>query len=140
VSGLVHTSTRQYAVISVRTLPHCERLVIAYPDEKTLRDLLAGPSIVALGYSSREEAERSICRYGATARPLRRRSMTTLVANNTQTPKEFVFCPLPAKNAFGLGKTRSAICRLLQQTVAAAVVVFYSKNLLSAAVRALISF
>jgi hypothetical protein len=69
VSSLVHTSMQQYAVISVRTLPHCERLVIAYPDEKTLRELLAGPSIVALGYSSREEAEANIYHCRTTAQP-----------------------------------------------------------------------
>lgn len=50
----------QYAVISVRSEPRCDRLVIAYPDEKSLRDLLAAPSILGLGYRSREEAQASI--------------------------------------------------------------------------------
>jgi hypothetical protein len=140
VSTLVHRSIRQYAVISVRTGSHCERLVIAYPDEKTLRDLLAGPSIVALGYSSREEAEATICRDGTTAQPLRRRSMAMLAVNRAQALKEFISGHRPAKNAFGLGNTRSTICCLLQHTFAVAIVVFYSKNVLSAAIRALISF
>ena len=34
VSSLVHSSMRQYAVISVRSEKGCERLVIEYPDEK----------------------------------------------------------------------------------------------------------
>jgi hypothetical protein len=139
VSNLVHTSMRQYAVISVCTVPQCERLVIAYSDEKTLRNLLAGPSIVALGYSSREEAEASIRRHGTTNEPLRRKSLATF-ANATQTLQAYVFTRFRAKAAIHVGKTQSRICGLLQQTVAAAVVVFYSKNLLSAAVRALISF
>jgi hypothetical protein len=71
VSSLVYASTRQFAVISVRTVPDCEQLVIAYPDEKTLRDFLAGPSIVALGYRSREEAEASIRRYKTTGQQSR---------------------------------------------------------------------
>jgi hypothetical protein len=140
VSSLVDISMRQYAVISVRTVPPCERLVISYPDEKTLRDLLARPSIVALGYNSREEAEASICRCGTTAQPLRRRSMATLLAKSTQALKEFVSSRLLTKGAFSLARTQSNIDRLVQQTFVAAVVVFYSKNLLSAAIRAFVSF
>jgi hypothetical protein len=141
VNSLLHTSTpRQYAVISVRTVPQCERLVIAYPDEKTLRDLLARPSILALGYRSREQAEASICRYGVTPQPLQRKSMGTLVANKRQTLKESVSGLAQATHRFSWAKMQSTLCGLLQQTLAAAVVLLYSKNLLSAAVRALISF
>jgi hypothetical protein len=47
----------QYAVIAgLRTETGLERLVIAYPSEKTLRDLIAASSILAVGFSSREEA------------------------------------------------------------------------------------
>ena len=53
---LVDTSTWRYAVIRVRSDPARERLVIAYPDEETLQDLIAAPSIVALGYTSRADA------------------------------------------------------------------------------------
>lgn len=140
MSSFVHTSIRQFAVISVRTLPHCERLVIDYPDERTLRDLLAQPSIVALGYSSREEAEASLCRCRTTAQPLWRKSMATAVADRTQALKEFVCNHPTAKNRFSLWRTQTAICGLLQQTFAAVVVLIYSKNVLSAALRAFISF
>ena len=140
VSSLVHTAMRQYAVISIRTVPHYERLVIAYPDEKTLRDCLAGPSIVALGYSSRQEAEASICRCKPTAQPLCRASIATLAADRMLAVKKFVPRHLPSKGPLGPAKTRSTIWGLLQHTIAAAVVVLYSKNALSAAVRALISF
>jgi len=138
VSSLVHIPLRQYAVISVSTVPHCERLVIAYPDEKTLRDLLAGPSIVGLGYSSREEAE-AIIPYRTRAQPLRRKSMATLVADGLRALKEFVSNHRLAKDKFRLGNTQSTICGLLQQTFVAVIVVLYSKNALSAVVRALIS-
>jgi hypothetical protein len=60
VSSLVHSSMRQYAMISVRSEQGCERLVIEYPDEKSLRDLVAAPSILGLGYRSREEAQANI--------------------------------------------------------------------------------
>src|ERR1700752_5200423 len=47
----------QYAVIAgLHTETGIERLVIAYPNEESLRDLIAAPSIIAAGFSSPEEA------------------------------------------------------------------------------------
>ena len=57
MNELVESSGLQYAVISgLRTETGPERLVIAYPNEKSLRDLLAASSILAVGFSSREDA------------------------------------------------------------------------------------
>ena len=57
VNELVNSSGLQYAVIAgLRTETGLERLVIAYPNEKSLRDLLATSSILAVGFSSREDA------------------------------------------------------------------------------------
>ena len=54
---MVDSSGMQYAVIAgVRAETGPERLVIAYPNEKSLRDLIAAASIIAVGFSSREEA------------------------------------------------------------------------------------
>ncbi len=54
---MVDSSGMQYAVIAgLRTETGPERLVIAYPNEKSLRDLIAAASIIAVGFSSREEA------------------------------------------------------------------------------------
>jgi len=53
----VDSSGMQYAVIAgLRTESGPERLVIAYPSEKSLRELIAAASIIAVGFSSREEA------------------------------------------------------------------------------------
>jgi hypothetical protein len=57
VSEMVDYSGVHYAVIAgLRTETGPERFVIAYPDEKTLRELIAECSIIAVGFSSREEA------------------------------------------------------------------------------------
>ena len=54
---LVDFSVIRYAVIEgLHTETGHERIVIAYPNEQSLRDLIAAPSIVAFGFSSREEA------------------------------------------------------------------------------------
>ena len=67
MSSFVQSSVWQYAVISLGTEPSCEQAVIAYPDEKSLRDLLAAPSILGLGYRSREEAKANLdgCKNGS---------------------------------------------------------------------------
>ena len=57
MNELVDSSGVQYAVIAgLRTETGPERLVIAYPNEKSLRDLIAASSILAVGFSSREDA------------------------------------------------------------------------------------
>jgi len=139
VSSLVHSSMWQYAVISVRTEPRCERLVIAYPDEKSLRDLVAASSIVGIGYRSREEAQANIDRCTTTAYPSRRKVTATLVTF-TRFLGRFVSNHESPRGELKLARTWSSIRNLLQHSFAVAIVVFYSKNVLSGAVRALISF
>ena len=57
MNELVDSSGMQYAVIAgLRTETGPERLVVAYPNEESLRDLIAAPSIIAVGFSSREQA------------------------------------------------------------------------------------
>ena len=54
---MVDYSGVRYAVIAgLRTETGPEHLVIAYPNEESLRDLIAARSIIAVGFSSREEA------------------------------------------------------------------------------------
>ena len=57
MNEVVESGSLQYAVIAgLHTETGIERLVIAYPSEESLRDLIAAPSIIAAGFSSREEA------------------------------------------------------------------------------------
>ena len=57
MNEVVDCSGVQYAVIAgLRSETGPERLVIAYPNQESLRDLIAAPSIIAIGFSSREEA------------------------------------------------------------------------------------
>ena len=54
---LIDFSSVQYAVIeALRTETGPERFVIAYPNEQSLRDVIAASSIIAFGFPSREEA------------------------------------------------------------------------------------
>ncbi len=124
---LVETSTWQYAVICVRSEPDRERLVIAYPDEETLRDLIAAPSIVTLGYSSRADALNNIDRSAV---------LPTTLAFLTE-------CRVVLRRVaagFGLSGTSRVMRSLLHNGFAAALIFFYSRNVLSSTVRAFISF
>jgi len=64
------SSRVQYAIIKVRESDgRVERLVIGYPDERTLRQLLAKPSIVATGFFTRDEATKESLTHGARILP-----------------------------------------------------------------------
>src|SRR5215831_19757931 len=57
MSALLQSSNVRYAVIRLSSAKGSpERLVLAYPNEETLRGLIADTSIVGLGFSSRDEA------------------------------------------------------------------------------------
>lgn len=140
MSTAVYNFTRQYAVISVSTEPRrTERSVLAYSDEKTLRELLAEPSIVSLGYRSREEAIASLNECAPT-RPATQANLTPASVEmadrshgQSGTTQHLFRC------GFDLPKHREFIYGLLVQGFAAASAFFYSKNLLSTAIRAVVS-
>jgi len=130
----------QYAVIALRTEPCRERLVIAYRDEKTLRDLLAAPSIVALGYSSREEALANIDRCARTIAASQPMSAGAVVDTNTRTRRILRASMRRFRRGFALASSPSILHRVLQNGVALTIVFFHSRNALSATLRAFISF
>ena len=132
---LVDTSTWRYAVITVRSDPARERLVIAYPDEDTLRDLIAAPSIVALDYTSRADALKNIDRCVTTKPSLKRLKTAVLDTNMT-----FLTVLRRLAGGFGLSGTSKIMRNLLHNGPAGALIVFYSRNVLSWTVRAFISF
>ncbi len=137
---LVDTSAWRYAVISVRSEPDRERLVIAYPDEETLRDLIAAPSIVTLGYSSRADALKNIDRDVTTTAFLKRLRKTAVLHTNMTFLIECRVALRRLAGAFGLSGTSKIMRNLLHNGLAAALIFFYSRNVLSSTVRAFISF
>ena len=137
---LVDTSTWRYAVITVRSDPARERLVIAYPNEETLQDLIAAPSIVALGYTSRADALKNIDRCMTTKAFLKRLVKRTSLHPNRTLLTECRATLRRLAGGFGLPETSTTMRNLLHHGVAGAFILFYSRNILSSAVRAFISF
>ena len=140
MNELVDTSAWRYAVISVRSEPDRERLVIAYPDEETLRDLIAARSIVALGYASHADALKNIDRCVTTTASLKRLLKTAVLHTNMTFLTECRAALRRLAGGFGLSRTSKITRNLLHNSLAAALIFFYSRNVLSSTVRAFISF
>ena len=135
MTGLVDSPIAQYAVIEARrTEGPSERFVIAYSDEESLRELIAGPSIIACDFTSREEAQTNIDADFWTA------------AAWKQTPRDRAEKHqrgvLSAKRrlgtAFNLAQTGRVIRGFLQAAVAGAILIYYSRNAVSTVIRSLV--
>ena len=137
MSALLQSSNVRYALIqlsSVKGSP--ERLVLAYPNEETLRDLIADTSIVGLSFSSREEAA---CAAGAAvtkgATPCQAHGVAGTHADERlvhrlreQLAHRMKFSPI-----------RRLATTVVQLGIAAGIFIFYSKNIVSATVRAVLA-
>jgi hypothetical protein len=139
VSSAVHNLTQQYAVISVRREPRPERFVIAYSNEQTLRDILAELSIVSFGYHSREEAIASLDECAPTGHDLPANLAAASVDMADRSLGRSGMAHPQFRCGFDLAKRREFVCGLLKNSFAAAASLFYSKNLLCMAIRAVIS-
>jgi hypothetical protein len=140
VDVLVETSARRYAVISVRSEPTRERAVIAYPDEETLRDLIAAPSIVALGYTSHADALKNMDRCVTTKASLKRLLKKASLHSNMTFLSECRAALRRLAGGFARSGSSKVKRNLLRNALAAALIYFYSQNVLPSTARAFISF
>ena len=126
---LVHCSSVCYAVIQASSKKdRPERLVIAYRDQKCLRDLIAAPSIIGLGFASREEAIANLEGHMSDAAPSKQKPRITAMFHATHENGD-----LPSGHV--LVKRRRIQQSLLQSVLAAVIALFYSKNIVSAMIR-----
>ena len=137
MKALVHSSSVQYAVIQVSSAKDSpERSILAYSDEKSVCELIAEPSIIGLGFASREEAA------AAVAGDFRER----IVSKQTHGTAAIVYGDQKNNPAFPFGeagigrrvrywKSRSIAYSAVQFAVATAILVLYSRNIVSATIR-----
>jgi hypothetical protein len=137
---LTDSTTTYYAVISVRNNSPRERVIIAYQDEKSLRKLIADPSILALGYRSRAEAIAYRDDAPRLACALPHEANATLDGTVTQCITGSRAIRWATKARVDLPITRKKIHYLVQYTFAVAIGLIYSQNLVSGMLRALVSF
>jgi hypothetical protein len=133
MEALVRCSTVQYAIIQASSKKdHPERLVIAYPDEKSLRDLIAKPSIVGLGFTSREEAMAKLLDRMPAPKASKRKHHSIHMWYKRQDGD--------AANRCAFVKNHRNTFHILQCALATITVLFYSKNLFSIMLRAALGF
>ena len=129
VMGALEFSTVRYAIIQASSEKNPpERLVIPYSDENCLRDLIAKPSIVELGFKCREEAIANLDTVlpdATVAKPKPRATAMFCAAQQN--------CELTGN--LGLRKNRRIAYRILRYAFSTIVVLFYSKNLVSSMIR-----
>ena len=125
----------RYAVIGVGWNEVFPELVIAYRDEESLRQLVAAPSIIAIGFSSREAASAELPRNSsseARAKSFRERLASGCADDHSapHTPKQYLRRSLGIKEILRIAGTT------LQHAVAVGIVLFYSKGIMGATLRA----
>jgi len=125
----IYCSSVRYAVIRAsRKKDRPERLVIAYHDENCLRDLIAAPSIIGLGFASRGEALANLEDHMAASAPSKQKPRITAMFYATHANGG-----LPSGH--GLVKPLRIPQSILQSALAAVIALFYSKNIVSAMLR-----
>jgi hypothetical protein len=125
----------QYAIVRASSTHHSpELLVLAYADEKSLRSLIAEPSILALGFASRSAADAagSFLQTGASHRM---HAMSAIRNANQRFSLAFQFCRSRLTHALTYWKGSSDLHRAVQFISATAILVLYSRNVVSATIR-----
>ena len=135
MNELVEFSDVRYAVIEG---PHTEtgheRLVVAYPNEQSLRDLIAAPSIIAFGFSSREEAIAG--RACVPAAVAYQRMPEAMAGRETEShPQGLSWAELRGETDSTLRKLGGFLITAFSNVVTSATVIFSSSNTVSAAIR-----
>lgn len=136
MNAVVDFMNVRYAVIEgFRTETGHEHLVIAYPNEKSLRDLFAAPSIVALGFATRDEALMA----GSTDFPTAdcdQWAVETTEAPETGRSQQTLICARPqAQTGSALLRVGRFLVTSYSAVVISAIILFSSGNRLCAAIR-----
>ena len=129
MKAVLDSSEVRYAVIEgLHTETGPERLVIAYSNEESLRGLIAAPSIVALGFSSRAAAASSGVRIPAGGAYQRVENTETRLQSSKWTERR--------------GEPGSAVRRLARFLVASyshvattIIAIFFSRSAVSTVIR-----
>ena len=137
MNALLQITKLQYAVIQLSSITDPpERLILAYRDERTLRALIAGPSIVGLGFGSREEAVSS-------ENPALEKAVAPAPANELESARSGQHQPYCRGGRAAAWSSFSSLRRLasgiVQFAFAATICIFYSKNIVSAIIRSVLA-
>jgi hypothetical protein len=136
VKKAVHSSGKQYAVIAghrTETGPEC--LVIAYANENSLRELIEAVSIIAVGFSSREEAIAS-SRASVPSAAAPEEKMAVAMAGSTEKYQHrFHWSEWQEGIVSALGRAARFLAASYSEATSTAAVIFSSTNAVSKVIR-----
>ena len=136
VNEVVDSSDVRYAVIAgLRTETGPERLVIAYPNEKLLRDLFAAPSIIAVGFSSREEAVAGSRASVPTAISYQRMLEAVAGERTERYQQELNWTERRGEIGSTLGRLARFLVASYSHVATTVMAIFFSRNAVSAVIR-----
>src|SRR5215471_5250685 len=125
----------QYAIIRASSTHNSPELtVLAYPDKKSLRSLIAEPSIIALGFACRSAADAA----GSFLQSVASQHIHAMSAIRNASHRRslaFHFGTSWLRHALTYRKGHSDLYRAVQSIFATVVLVLYSRNIVSAAIR-----
>ena len=137
MSLLLQPYNLRYAVIQLSGAKDSpEQIVLAYPNEETLRGLIADTSIVGLGFSSRDEAA---CAAGAAVTKGATPCQAAGVAGSYAEERLVQRVRDQVAHRMKFSPIRRLPTTIVQLGIAATIFIFYSKNIVSATVRAVLS-
>ena len=135
MNALFQFNKLRYAVIQLSSITDPpEQLILAYRDERTLRALIAGPSIVRLGFGSREEAVSS-------ENPALVKAVGPAPGNELESAREGQHQPYGRGGRAAAWSSFPSLLKLgiVQFASAATIWIFYSKNIVSATIRSVLA-
>ena len=128
---------KQYAVIEACwTERPSERFVISYSHEDSLRDLIAGPNILACGFASHPDAQAYIDAGLIAAAPRTQPSSALAATRNDRRPTLTRRASLGS--GFCLTQTWRILRKISQAALVATTLAFYSESAISTVIRSLV--
>ncbi len=136
VNKVVDSSDMRYAVIEgLLTETGHEHIVIAYPNEKSLRDLFAAPSIVAFGFATRDEAAVAGGASFQAAVADQRTAETTAAVETSRSRQGLNWAEPRGETGSALRRPGRFLVTFWGDVVTSAILIFSSSNTVSAAIR-----
>jgi len=137
MNALFQFTELQYAVIQISSITDPpERLILAYSDERTLRTLIAGPSIVRLGFGSREEAVNG--EHAALEEAVGPAPETEPESSRAGQHQPYCRGDRAAASS-SFSSLLKLVSGIVQFAFAATICVFYSNNIVSATIRSVLA-
>jgi hypothetical protein len=134
MGALLPCSTVHYAIIQASSKKdHPEKVVITYPDENRLHDLIAAPSIIDLGFASREEAMAKLVGSIPDPRASEQKRRPIPVTYKARRGGD-------SASRRGLVENYRITYHILQRAFSTIIVLFYSRSLFSVMLRTALGF